>query len=760
MFGQNPGRTGYTTATGDLHSDVRVDWTFTAPDGIFGSPAAADLDGDGYMEIVIPVEKREGAEADTLFVLRHDGPLLCSFESRCGIHISLSLADLDGNGVVDIVFGTNRGEVYALNGKDGSEIWSIDKGVSSFRSSPLIYDIDSDNNKEVIIGSDNSILYSIDGESGIVEWEYDSDGAITSSPALVDFAVGGSPEILFGTDNGTVYVLDMEGEFVDLVDLESPIIYSTPADMGNGFAIGTKDGKMHIISKGSKKSFNTGTSISGSPSYVDDYLVFGTSLEEIIHGVYAKNDENSIYCIDKKGTLRWSVATGGWSVFSSPALADIDRDGVIEVVVGSREGRLYVLNLRTGRTEWTYFDGTGIYASPIIADVDNDDNAEIVLGYRFSNQVRLLDSPDKPDLVVTDVNSSVDFPEQGENITITATVKNLGNKATGGNNTAVIYTRSPILDNPIGNESIGILEVGAEQTFVFNWTVSLPVGEVGVYVEADGLGEVNESNEVNNGKYLSFSNDLFFSKSSFPKDVPGDVENIKASVTATVKNKGRVDLEGVEVGLFMENGSDIVEIRLGDVDIVAGGEENVKFSVSLSSKDFKNRIFLSVDPNNNVDEVREDNNIVEGDIKTEAAETMVEEGGSTSSQPESNNNTIIMVILLAVVGVVLWKKAIKPKMDKAKAAKKGKKKVSKDEETEAQEYVKDMLRKSKEKKAGSGGTTPNAQEEPKEAPVEAPKETPGEAPKEAQPTEEPKSEEGENKEPTGYSSDMPDLSSK
>jgi outer membrane protein assembly factor BamB len=60
------------------------------------------------------------------------------------------------------------------------------------------------------------------------------------------------------------------------------------------------------------------------------------------------------------GKPRWSFATQA-RVDSSPAIAG-DR-----VVVGSGDGRVYVLDLATGKKVWEFEGGAGFTASPAIA---------------------------------------------------------------------------------------------------------------------------------------------------------------------------------------------------------------------------------------------------------------------------------------------------------------------------------------------------------------------------------------------------------
>jgi hypothetical protein len=75
----------------------------------------------------------------------------------------------------------------------------------------------------------------------------------------------------------------------------------------------------------------------------------------------------------------WIVKTDG-EVWATPAIADIDKDGVLEVVVGSTDGKLYIINGINGMVETSITIGAPIYASAALADLDGDDYLEIVVG--------------------------------------------------------------------------------------------------------------------------------------------------------------------------------------------------------------------------------------------------------------------------------------------------------------------------------------------------------------------------------------------
>ncbi len=238
LFGGCNGQGGCVRSINGLTG--AVNWQFDTNDTVDSSPAIGDVLGNGQNQVVFGVgyywsayDAQHGIAGPTdttkIFVLNSDGSLHCE-KDLGGITVgSPALADINGDGKLDIVIGT-AGQISSAN--DGtSQIWVLDGNCNPLPNWPqaspggvVIGGIVTANLTGSATGSQDLLvptgggMYAFNGRTGALMFATDV-GSISyeNSPLVVDEGGGNLAIYLAGTlaaDNTGVvskYVLNTGG---------------------------------------------------------------------------------------------------------------------------------------------------------------------------------------------------------------------------------------------------------------------------------------------------------------------------------------------------------------------------------------------------------------------------------------------------------------------------------------------------------------------------------------------------------------------
>ena len=184
--------------------------------------------------------------------------------------------------------------------------------------------------------------------------------------------------------------------------------------------------------------------------------------------ILVQSNQNTIYCFEHDGTLKWesqSVAAAPHaSTGPAIALADIDTDGDVEIIFEN-----LVLD-HTGQVLWTSNPTNQWSPATVAADLDGDEYMEIIhptAAYRYDGSpyyntnslgagftaVANMDDDDDPEIVVTS-SIGVSIVEHD------GTIKFSGLQPVGGHN----YARPPAVHDMNGDD-IADFAVGAGSVF-------------------------------------------------------------------------------------------------------------------------------------------------------------------------------------------------------------------------------------------------------------------------------------------------------
>lgn len=141
-----------------VHLDLSTDSTqFRAY--AYSSPTVADLDGDGKLEIVV------GTSVGFLYVLTHEGKTFAPFPVQMGeIQGQVSVADVNDDGQLEIVAADTKGNIAAFSA-EGKEVWERHLG-SLVAQGATGGDVNGDGRTEVVVATSDGRVWVLDGATG------------------------------------------------------------------------------------------------------------------------------------------------------------------------------------------------------------------------------------------------------------------------------------------------------------------------------------------------------------------------------------------------------------------------------------------------------------------------------------------------------------------------------------------------------------------------------------------------------------------
>ncbi|HEY2923372.1 MAG TPA: M6 family metalloprotease domain-containing protein [Candidatus Eisenbacteria bacterium] len=260
-------------------------------------PLAVDLNGDSRPELIVPVQRLNNSGA--VYILGSDGNDFRDSDSnpatrnpflstQLGVNTSPCVGDIDGDGTVEIIVQTFDGTIYAVH-PDSTEVVDGDSNPATFGvliaggpvaggGQPILADLNGDGGMEIIRGRAADAF----GGSFLTAFR-DSAGTITS----YSVPIGGATATPAGA-------ADLDGD-----GLPEVIVSSTRLSFGdNAFS---------------------GLSIANWEIFTDPLLP-----------------------TDPDQFLAYVIRPGG--PFSAPVLADLNRDGTVEVVVADRLGSIHAFH--------------------------------------------------------------------------------------------------------------------------------------------------------------------------------------------------------------------------------------------------------------------------------------------------------------------------------------------------------------------------------------------------------------------------------
>ncbi len=378
--------------------------------GFLATPALADIDRDGSLEIII------GAMDRHLYVWRADGtpqpgfPILMVDRTVTAVNPatgqvtwnlssgqpvgsrgtkivgSPAVGDIDGDGFLEIVQGTNEEYVRGEKGNVQISFFAGLFGLSAING--RVYAIDHEGSLSPRVAGNPAGPYLPGWPVKIAIFADDLlptvGHGVSQGAALGDVDGDGADEVVVQGNNGPIYVLRGDGS--SLYGL-SPKGFHVPLDYDIGLAPPTASESM---------DFPLILALLGNPTVADLDRDGGF---EVVAGT-----AGTIKFVDQQAPARqepgdhqlsaWSVASGhmlatyprimeDMMFFGNPSVVDLDGDGLPEIVQGSGGGLVHAINhLGAEPAGWPKFTNGWVIPIPVAGDVDDDGLLEVAAASR------------------------------------------------------------------------------------------------------------------------------------------------------------------------------------------------------------------------------------------------------------------------------------------------------------------------------------------------------------------------------------------
>src|SRR2546428_145702 len=304
-------------------------WTYGPTGGGASGATIADLDNDGRLDIVF------GGTDGYVYCLDDHGNLKWRTLVASGQSVPFTpqVADVDHSGRLSVVVSTNAPSVVRFNAT-GSIIWTYSSASVLF-TTPALVDVNGDGVLDALVGSNSRNLAAIDGRTGTPLPSY-SVPVAAYTPTIADIDANGAPEILVDGDDKNMHAFALDGTQLWAANVPG------------------------------------GSFLEGSIAFGD---VNGDGSPEVVTGDVSNNGvELALWA--SNGTTAWYRSLPTYRQ-GGQTMADVNGDGIPEILLGVTSGTVYNLRGTDGSIFWSYNAGTTQAGTPVVADFDRSGTRQI-----------------------------------------------------------------------------------------------------------------------------------------------------------------------------------------------------------------------------------------------------------------------------------------------------------------------------------------------------------------------------------------------
>jgi len=354
------------------------------------SVEADDINDDGFTEVVV------GRRGGDVHIYDPAGDLLYNNTDVGGSNpYDLEIVDLNNDGLKEIVYGDSEGNLVILNST--LDIVNKTEAGSDYQAVRTIEvgDVNNDSYREVIIGTsrgtDELRVYDASSLHLTLLWAFNfSDGINSNGIALADVNNDGVLDIIAGCDDdsGTVKVFNGSDNAVIWQASIGSQVYSVEADdiTGNGFT------EVVVGGSGDVFVYNSTGDLLHSNEYVGSGFVYDIELIDLDNNgekeiVYGDAGSNLVILNSTLDIVNKTEAGSVYQAVRTIEVGDVNNDSYNEVIIGvtsfMSSNKLMVYNASTLNLTplWDYEIGDLVHKHAIdLADINNDGILDVILG--------------------------------------------------------------------------------------------------------------------------------------------------------------------------------------------------------------------------------------------------------------------------------------------------------------------------------------------------------------------------------------------
>ncbi len=290
---------------------------------------------------------------------------------------SIRVSDFNQDGVLDAVIGCGlefmqEGSIQAFDGRTGEELWRAETGEEVFATAALT-DLDEDGVDDVIIGGRHAELRAVSGRDGSLIWAFSPTGHAARFDGWFNFY---SPQLL-PDQNG-----DGRPEILVANGGDSSLQPFTPRPTGHLMILSGMDGSLVASAPMPDRA----------ETYVSPYrwregpdlpwkLLFGSGGETHSGSLWTAN-LSDLQRGDLESAEVLTLPTTHKGIIAPPAMADLDNDQSLDVVVATFDGRLIALSPQSGETLWSItIPNSETQVSPALGRLNEDDIPDVFVTF-------------------------------------------------------------------------------------------------------------------------------------------------------------------------------------------------------------------------------------------------------------------------------------------------------------------------------------------------------------------------------------------